>query len=208
MFKVITDFSAYPGPVLVTTAQTIHDAMEPIMARFPNCPITMAQFQALIATCEYALLKKASRAIADITAFKVARAALGEGLTSIGGCVNDVAKGDEGVVISTRFPYYETGKRPDYSAPLAPTHLVARQGRSGQALVRYRPKRRKSMNEVQRCEGDPNIEANWRTVGLFSGGRALIPDITPGTIIWVRVRTIGLRNVMGAWSETARIMVI
>jgi hypothetical protein len=64
------------------------------------------------------------------------------------------------------------------------------------------------MNEVQRCEGDPNTEANWHTVGMFSGGRALIPGVTPGTTIWVRVRTIGLKNVMGTWSESGKIMVV
>jgi hypothetical protein len=64
------------------------------------------------------------------------------------------------------------------------------------------------MNEVQTCTGDPNVEANWKTVGLFSGGKATLTGIVPGTTIWVRVRTIGLENVMGAWSETGKIMVV
>jgi hypothetical protein len=210
MFKAITDFSGYAGSVLITTSQTIHDAMVPIMAQFPKCPITMADFQTLIDTCNTALIKKASKAIADTNAFNVARAALeGDGLAAIGGCVNTVAKGNETVILSTGFPYYETGSSPDYSAPEAPTNLVLRQGdNSGEAVARFRPKRRNSMNEVQTCTGDPNVEANWKTIGTFSGGKATLTGIIPGTTIWVRVRTLGLKNVIGAWSETGKIMVV
>jgi hypothetical protein len=87
--------------------------------------------------------------------------------------------------------------------------VVLRQGdHTGELVARYRPIRRKSMNEVQTCTGDPNVEANWKPVGLFSGGRANLTGIVPGTIIWVRVRTIGLKNVMGAWSETSKLMVV
>jgi hypothetical protein len=31
---------------------------------------------------------------------------------------------------------------------------------------------------------------------------------TPGTIIWVRARTCGLKGVMGAWSDPAKLMVV
>jgi hypothetical protein len=209
MFKAITDFSGYPGSDLITSSQTISDAMTPIMSQFPNCPLTMAAFDTLIENCNTALKKKASKAIADTAAFNVARALLEEGLAGIGSCVNTVAKGDLQIVLSTAFPYYETNNTPDYSAPEAPTNLVLRQGdSSGEAVGRYRPRRRKSMNEVQKCTGDPNTEANWQTVGMFSGGKATLPGIVPGTTIWVRVRTIGLENVRGAWSETGKIMVV
>jgi hypothetical protein len=30
----------------------------------------------------------------------------------------------------------------------------------------------------------------------------------PGTVIWVRVRTVGLKGVMGTWSDPAKIMVV
>jgi hypothetical protein len=79
---------------------------------------------------------------------------------------------------------------------------------TGEAVVRYRPKRPQSMNEVQTCTGDPNVGANWKTMGTFSGGKATLTGIVPGTTIWVRVRTLGLKNVMGAWSETGKIIVV
>lgn len=209
MFKSITDFSGYAGSALITTAQTIHDAMEPIIAQFPKIPTTMADFQLMIANCNQALIKKASKATIDTAEFNVTRVALEEGLAGISGCVNTVAKGDETVVLSTSIPFYQTGNSPDYSAPAAPTNLVLRQGdMSGETIARYRPQRRSSMNEVQTCTGDPNVEANWKSAGTFSGGKATLTGIVPGTTIWLRVRTLGLKNVMGAWSESGKIMVV
>jgi hypothetical protein len=32
--------------------------------------------------------------------------------------------------------------------------------------------------------------------------------IHAGTVIWVRVRTVGLKGVMGAWSDPAKLMVV
>jgi hypothetical protein len=43
--------------------------------------------------------------------------------------------------------------------------------------------------------------ANWQHAGMFSG-------IAPGTTVWVRVRTAGLKGVMGAWSDPAKIIVV
>ena len=75
-------------------------------------------------------------------------------------------------------------------------------------MARYKPSRARSMNQVQTCTGDPNVEANWHDAGFFGGGKATLSGLTPGTTVWVRIRTIGLRNVMGAWSDPAKIMVV
>ena len=56
-----------------------------------------------------------------------------------------------------------------------------------------------------------------RSIGLFARGRQLVAGNfvfagqlvqAPGTVIWVRVRTVGLKGVMGAWSDPAKIMVV
>jgi hypothetical protein len=52
------------------------------------------------------------------------------------------------------------------------------------------------------------VEANWHTKGMFQGGRAEMSGFTPGVIVWVRVRTVGLKGVMGAWSDPAQIRVM
>jgi hypothetical protein len=43
---------------------------------------------------------------------------------------------------------------------------------------------------------------------IFQGQKAVINGLTPGTVVWIRVRTVGLRGVMGDWSDPAQIMVL
>jgi len=43
---------------------------------------------------------------------------------------------------------------------------------------------------------------------MFSGGKATQSGFTPGTVIWEPVRTVGLKGVMGAWSDPASLMVV
>jgi hypothetical protein len=97
----------------------------------------------------------------------------------------------------------------DKAPPSRPTNLVLRQGDlSGSFVARYHPTRESSLNEVQTCTGDPNVPANWTHAGMFSGGKATVSGITPGTTVWVRVRTAGLKGVMGEWSDPAKIIVV
>ena len=79
---------------------------------------------------------------------------------------------------------------------------------SGEIVARYRLARENSMNEVQKCTGDPAVEANWQHAGMFRGGKATIGSLTPGALVWIRVRTCGLKGVMGAWSDPAQIRVV
>jgi len=97
----------------------------------------------------------------------------------------------------------------DTSTPAAPAEVRLRQGdMSGSAVARYKPARARSANQVQTCTGDPNVEANWKDAGIFTGGKATLSGITPGTVLWVRARTAGLKGVMGAWGDPAKIMVV
>ena len=50
--------------------------------------------------------------------------------------------------------------------------------------------------------------ANWNLVGIFNGGKATLTGFAPGTTVWSRVRTIGLKGIEGAWSDPAKIMVV
>lgn len=208
MIKAITDFTGYVGPALVSTAQIIHDAIEEAKAKFEKVPLTMADFQLNITACDKAYNKKASKATADINAFNLARATLEGNCSQLGSYVNTVAQGDETIVIASGIPSYETSNTPDYSAPAAPTKLTVRQGDvSGQIIARYRPARSPSMNEVQTCAGDPTVEANWKTYGMFSGGKATLEGFTPATTLYVRVRTAGLKGVVGDWTDAVKIIV-
>jgi hypothetical protein len=50
--------------------------------------------------------------------------------------------------------------------------------------------------------------SSYVAVGIFNGGKAYFSNIVPGTLIWVRIRTYGLKNVTGDWSDPAKIMVV
>jgi len=45
----------------------------------------------------------------------------------------------------------------------------------------------------------PTLEGDWKLAGLLSGGKATLSRFIPGTKVWVRVRTVGLKAVMGIW---------
>lgn len=207
--KAIIDFSGYTAAELGPVAQNVKDKMTANAAVFTAPPITMAALQTLITTYDAKLVARASRATADVIAFNEARDALEEGLAVLGNYVNSVAKGDPVIVEQSGFPFYETTRTPDTSPPEAPSDLKLRQGDvSGTVIARYKPQRQPSTNEVQVNTGDPNNEADWHTKGMFRGGRAELNGFTPGTVIWVRARTVGLKGVMGAWSDPAQIRVL
>ena len=169
----------------------------------------MTALQTLVTDYRAKQIAKASRAKAEILAARVAREALEEALGVLGHYVNTVANGSAATVELSGFHSYDTTRRPDLSPPAAPTELTLRQGKvSGSIDARYKSARKPSINEVQLHLGNPNDEAGWRMAGLFGTGSATITGLTPGTRVWVRVRTVGLKGVMGAWSDPAELMVI
>lgn len=207
-FKATTDFSSYPAADLGPQAQSIHNGIEANLTTFDKTPITMPDFQTNISDMLAKLIAKDSGAYADTLAFNLSRALVEENLGDLGNYVNIVAKGDETTLMLSNFPYYSTSRTPDYSAPGAPTNVQMKQGDSGSFILRYRATRRPATNQVQTCLGDPMVEDNWKTFGFFTCGRATVSGITPGTLVWARVRTIGLLNVMGAWSDLVKLIVI
>ena len=74
---------------------------------------------------------------------------------------------------------------------------------SSTIILRYHPFRSPSLNEVQTCTSDPNVEAKRQHAGLFTGGKAGVGNLTPALTVWFRVRTVGLKGAMGAWSDPA-----
>ena len=204
--KAISDFSGYTGDALWPAAQAIHDAIPAAGTTFINPaatpplnpPVSMADFQLHNDAVKQGLVAKTSGAVADTVTFNLARHQLETDLGSLAGFVNTIAQGDVAILNASAFPLYDTVHPADYSAPGAPTSVVPRQGDvSGSAVVRFHPARSGSLSEVQTCIGDPTVEANWKTVGMFSGGKAYISNVVPGTLIWIRIRTYGLKNVVG-----------
>ncbi|MEQ1861651.1 MAG: hypothetical protein ABMA13_17165 [Chthoniobacteraceae bacterium] len=207
--KAIIDFSPYTAPELGPLAQAIHGKLTENAATYASPPVTMAALQALINTYDQKLVARASRATADVLAFNEAREILEEALGTLGNYVNSVAKGDPMIVEKSGFPSYQTAHTPDPSPPEAPENLRLMHGdTSGSIRARYKPDRPNSTNEVQVNTGDPNNAADWHTKGIFQSGRADLDGFTPGIVVWVRVRTVGRKGVMGAWSDPAQIRVL
>ena len=204
--KAVIDFTGYTAGDLAPVAQNIHDEMLAHVATFATPAVTMIALQTLVDDFNDKLAAKASRATADIVAFNVARHELEETLFELGNYVNNIAKGDPAIVVQSGFPSYQTGQVGTPGAPAAPTNLRLRHGDvSGEIVARYRPSRVPSMNEVQKCFGDPLVEANWVHAGTFSSGKAIISGVTPGAIVWIRVRTFGTKGLVGDWSDPAQI---
>jgi hypothetical protein len=207
--KATIDFSNYTHAQLGPVAQSIHDEMTANAATFATPTVTMAELQALVTDYDAKLVARASNATTDVLALNECREALEEMLGVLGNYVNGEAKGDAMVVEKSGFPSYETSRTADTSPPAAPTNLRLKQGDlSGSLVARYKPERSASTNEVQITTGDPNDEASWQTKGIYRGGRAEMDGFTPGTVVWVRVRSVGLKGVMGAWSDPAQIRVL
>lgn len=207
--KAVISFQSYTDGNLGPTAQTIHDKMTLNADIFDDPPVTMVVFQGQITDYMAKLSARASRATADVMAFNAARELLEETLGDLGGYVNIVAKGDGLIVEKSGFPFYGTDKAPDTTPPNAPADLRLKHSElPGGFIARYKPEKRGSVNEVQTSTGDPNNEADWVQKAIIKGGRAEIMGFPPGTIVWVRVRTVGIKGIMGSWSDPAQIRVL
>lgn len=204
--KAIISFREYTAPDLSPVAQHIHNKMTENAVTFPAPTMTMANLQTLITDYDGKLVNRASNATEDVMLLAECRELVEQALSGLGGYVNAVANGDPMIVEKSGFPSYETTRVIDTTPPAAPANLRLKQGElSGSLVARYTPERQPSTNEVQTTTSDPNVEANWQTKGLFKSGRAEMDGFTPGTVVWVRVRTVGLRGVMGAWSDPGQI---
>jgi hypothetical protein len=204
--KAIVDFTAYSDTELGTLAQVVHDALAANAATFTAPPVTIVNFQTQITDYDTKLLAKASGAIADINAFEDARTLMEQTMAGYGNYVNIVANGNGTTVGLSGIPSYDTAHTPDTSPPAAPQNVRLTHGElSGTIIVRYKPEHSPSSNEIQIHLGDPNNEAGWVQKVLIKGGKAEIAGFAPGIVVWVRIRTMGLKGVMGAWSDPAQI---
>ena len=207
--KAIIGFSNFTAAELGPVAQFILERMSENAAVFPSPNVSMATLGALVGDYQAKLSARASRATADVVALNAARAGLETVLGRLGIYVNGVAQGDAAVVEKSGFPSYSTARPALAGPPAAPRNLrLGRGGVSGSVLARYLSQRGWATHEVQTNTGNPDNEADWHGAGIFQGQKAELTGLTPGTLVWVRVRTVGLKGVMGDWSDPAEIMVV
>jgi hypothetical protein len=204
--KAIVDFTDYKASEFGAIARTIQKKLEENAPAFPQPPLAVATLHTLVEEYATRLVARASRATADVIALRAKRRELESALRSLGHYVNLVAKGDALVVERSGFPVYTTGAPIDPAPPAAPTDLRLVRGiLSGTAVARYRAISPTRPNEVETTTGDPNDESAWTRYGIFPRGRAELSGFAPGALLWVRVRTLGLKGVMGPWSDPAQV---
>ena len=209
--KAIIEFGSHAAADLTPIAQTIHDQMAANAATFPSPAPTLAALATLLTTYGQKLAARASNATVDVLAFQAARAALEGALHELGVYVNFIAKGDTMIVEKSGFPSYSTGAGapPGPSAiPAAPQNVKLRNGDLANSVIaRFKPDRPSSFNVAQITTGNPNDEAGWKTASQGTGSKITISGLTPATILWVRLATVGPGGQLGAWSDPAKIVV-
>ena len=207
--KAIIAFRPYRNNDLSPAAHTVHDQMTLNAATFAAPPVTMATLLTQCTDYDEKLAAKASRSMADTLAFTVARATLELTLRRLGSYVNLTANGDPVIVMQSGFPSYITARTVNDNPPPAPTEVRMVQGLvSGAFQLRFKPGRTPSMNEVAVNVGDPMVENDWQDRGTYTGGRVDLDGFTPGTLVWARARTLGLKGVVGDWSDPAQLRVV
>jgi len=206
--KAVINFRSYRESDFLPVAKHIHHQLSENAATFPGLPVTLGDLQVLVSDYATKLLAKTDGSKVDRLAFTVAQHALRGALALLGNHVNTVAKGSAVIVEKSGFPSFQAGRRPLRGLPAAPAKLVLKHGTlSTTVLARYKPDRSPSTNELQINLTDPTSESDWRQQGIYLGGKALITNLSPGTQLWVRVRTVGKKGKMGAWSDPAMIWV-
>jgi hypothetical protein len=78
----------------------------------------------------------------------------------------------------------------------------------GTVEERFKPFRPEDSQEVQVHLGNPMEADGWVTRLTVRGGGASLDSLTPGALVWVRVRSVNASGQPGAWSDPAEIRVL
>jgi hypothetical protein len=208
MNKARVNFAAAADGDLSGPAHNIHTLMVANAATYANPPVAMPAFLTIIDAWDTALEQSQPGGRDRITAKNNARQALEDALRKLGGYVNTIADGDEATIELSGFPSYDTTRPAGGPVTFVPQNLrLERTAVSGGVTAKWDGDGTRSVYELQTNTGDPNTPANWSYKGSFTGGRADLTGLTPGSNLWVRVRKIGTKGETGGWSDPASIMV-
>jgi hypothetical protein len=207
--KARVDFSGDADDSLSGTAHGIHNLVNTNAATFGTPPVTMPAFLTTIGAWDTALAAAEMGGKDRITTKNNARQALEDDLSKLGTYVNLIADGDQATIDLSGFPSYPTKHaQGGGGVSFVPQNLRLRQGdTAGSAVARWQGDGTQAMYEVQTCTGDPNVQVNWSYRGSYSGGRAELNGLPPGSTVWARVRKIGTGGATGGWSDPAQLMV-
>ena len=98
--------------------------------------------------------------------------------------------------------------KPASSVLPPPDSVVVKHGtESGTVVVSHSKVAGAGSYEVQICQGDPNVEASWSTVGQYSKCRTLVRALEPATKVHFRIRCHGAGD-PGPYSNYVSIIVL
>ena len=199
------DFQAKAGHVIACLTNNPHFP-EPWPEPVPSLALLNAAYQAYLdayhASLTHDSLKRMQR--------DAARATLTDLLRQVAGYLELVAHLDTAKLATTGFDLRKDIVRGVHSGTLpAPVDFTATHGpKSGTALLHVARLAGAKLYEVQVAQGDPSVEANWKTVAKSSvSSHILIEGLTPGQMYWFRIRAIGSGG-DGEWTDPISLIVI
>jgi hypothetical protein len=188
---------------LVASANTVKTAMTG-NANFPTPNPTLAAFGTLITTATTKIAGYNTKKAEAETALADRDAALAElrgSFTLLGDYVQNASGGDAVKIESAGMDVRAA------AAPVTMTQvldLAVTEGDSAGTLdSMWSPVTGARSYEIQTTTADPLVEANWAFKKSSSKSRATLDGLTSGSKVWVRVRAVGTRGSVGAYSDPA-----
>ena len=111
-------------------------------------------------------------------------------VTDLGGYVQAASNGDLALIKSAGCGVRRTGS-PIGELPAPKGMLAVSTPYPGRIDISWGGVRGRSMYEPEICEGDPNVEANWRVLFLTSRNRHSITGLRSDAVYHFRVKAIG-----------------
>ena len=210
MTKVKTDYTNYTDEAIGPVGLAAYQGLSANAATFPAPVPDLVTFKSHLDAYNLAMANVlADPGHANTLTKNNTRKVLEKDLASLGTYVNLVAQGDGTLTALSGLPSYDTATPSPAALRSAPVGLRLKQGTaSGSIEVRFKQQVADDNADVQTCTGDPNVDANWTHAKTFTGGVGVLEGFTPGSVVWVRVRSIGPGGTLSPWSAAENMRVI
>ena len=210
--KLIIAFEDLSEPDFLAKAELINSSMS-TNSNFPGpwpSPLSSpTSITSLFTAYQTAYNAALTHDAAKIVLRNIARQSLMTYLKKLAPYLEVVANGDLVKLMSTGYDLRQDATPTGGTDPLpAPVDFRVKRGDlSGVLIGHARKLKGASGYEVQICEGNPTVEADWsHYASIKSANRFQIAGQTPGTLLSVRMRAIG-SNGPGVWTTAISLIV-
>lgn len=179
-------------------------------AHFPDPKPTLANYGTLITTAENTLdacnVAQAAAQAATLAKDNAIQA-LHDGTITLGASVQSASEGDA-AIIATADMAVKAAPTPTGPLPQVENLALAAGDNPGEVDAQWNPVKGKSVYVLQKCTGDPAVEANWAGLKNSSPSKTAVFGLTSGSRLWIRVRAEAAdESNHGPWSQPATIIV-